>query len=300
MVNLLLIGPITRDKNIFNNKSESSIGGAVYYESYVLENLESDYTIVTALSKDDEYLLNNFPNEDRIIPVFKDETLIFINEYLNDSNRIQKSNFAEIPITLKDFKNLNIDLKDYDGILINPLLLSDVDLDLLEYLSGFDLPIFFSIQGILRDYSLNGYVKKSMPDKFGEILKYVNVLFLDEFEAEFIYGGSLDLIDTVKNLSTLGPNEVIVTENSKGSLIYNRYEKRLYDIEACPAGKISSPTGAGDTYMAAYIVKRLNKSNIYESGQFASIVSTLKLENNGPFKDSILDVLDRLLDTLGF
>ena len=52
--------------------------------------------------------------------------------------------------------------------------------------------------------------------------------------------------------------------------------------------------------MAAYIVKRLNKSNIYESGQFASIVSTLKLENNGPFKDSILDVLDRLLDTLGF
>ena len=121
MTKLLIIGPITKDVNIYNGITESAVGGAVYYESFVFENLDIDHVILTTLNMEDWNLLNDFPNKDNVLAVIKDETLVFENEYLDDSQRIQKSNFANIPITLSNFKAVNIDIDDFDAVLINPL-----------------------------------------------------------------------------------------------------------------------------------------------------------------------------------
>ena len=150
MLNFLIIGPITKDINSFANQVYTNIGGSVYYEAFVFENLNVNYTVLTTLKKDDFNLLNKFPDKSKISIVFKDETLEFKNIYITDSNRTQKSNFSNIPITKEDFIKTNINLKDYDAILINPLVNSDLDLNLLKYLSKYQIPILLSLQGILN------------------------------------------------------------------------------------------------------------------------------------------------------
>ena len=99
MLNFLIIGPITKDINSFANQVYTNIGGSVYYEAFVFENLNVNYTLLTTLKKDDFNLLNKFPDKSKISIVFKDETLEFKNIYITDSNRTQKSNFSNIPIT---------------------------------------------------------------------------------------------------------------------------------------------------------------------------------------------------------
>ncbi|OWT32841.1 hypothetical protein BGI41_05490 [Methanobrevibacter sp. 87.7] len=299
MTNLLVLGPVTIDKNIHGKIEQTSIGGAVYYQAFVFDKLGINYKILTTLSFNDKDLLNEFPDKSSIIPIYKDQTLYFTNDYLNDENRLQKSNFINNTITVNDLIENNINLDDYDGVLINPLIYTDVNINLLEYFSKNNIPIFLSIQGLLRKEDVNGYVEFNIPSNLNEILKYANLLFLDEFEANYIYP-DLDLFRTIKKITNLGPNEVIITENNKGSLLYSKFEKKLYDIEAFKPYKVNSPTGAGDTYMAAYIAKRLNKGSIYESGKFATVLTTVKIENKGPFNKSILYVLSRLLDFCGF
>ena len=49
---------------------------------------------------------------------------------------------------------------------------------------------------------------------------------------------------------------------------------------------IVDATGCGDTYMAAYISAILNNKTLIESGDFASMIASKKLENYGPYKKS--------------
>ena len=253
MTKLLIIGPITKDVNIYNGITESAVGGAVYYESFVFENLDIDHVILTTLNMEDWNLLNDFPNKDNVLAVIKDETLVFENEYLDDSQRIQKSNFANIPITLSNFKAVNIDIDDFDAVLINPLVLTDLDMDLIRYLKESDLPVFLSLQGLLREKSEGGRVRQVKPAVLDEILAYVDVLFLDVYEARFLYS-DLSIEDAARRLALMGPDEVVITQNKDGSLIYRNGEEKIYDIAPFPVKEKISPTGAGDTYMAAYVI----------------------------------------------
>ncbi|MEE0925871.1 MAG: PfkB family carbohydrate kinase [Methanobrevibacter sp.] len=291
MTKLLIIGPITKDVNIYNGITESAVGGAVYYESFVFENLNIDHVILTTLNMEDWNLLNDFPNKDNVLAVIKDETLVFENEYLDDSQRIQKSNFANIPITLSNFKAVNIDIDDFDAVLINPLVLTDLDMDLIRYLKESNLPVFLSLQGLLREKSEGGRVRQVKPAVLDEILAYVDVLFLDVYEARFLYS-DLSIEDAARRLALMGPDEVVITQNKEGSLIYRNGEDKIYDIDPFPVKEKISPTGAGDTYMAAYVIKHMEDGDVAECGDFASKVAALKLENEGPFNKTLADVLN--------
>lgn len=55
-------------------------------------------------------------------------------------------------------------------------------------------------------------------------------------------------------------------------------------IDAVKCGDIVDATGCGDTYMASYISSRLNGQSIKESGDFASLIASKKLEISGPYK----------------
>ena len=67
-------------------------------------------------------------------------------------------------------------------------------------------------------------------------------------------------------------------------------EDKFYNIEAFPPKAVVDATGCGDTYSTGYLYKRASGEGIYESGQFAAAMSTLKLEHSGPFNKTEADV----------
>ncbi|OED30302.1 carbohydrate kinase family protein [Methanosphaera sp. WGK6] len=109
-----------------------------------------------------------------------------------------------------------------------------------------------------------------------EVIDNCNILFGNEHEIEHI----LDLLDsTIDELLENGPNMIVQTLGEKGSLIYVKGEDCL-EIEPVPT-KAYDPTGAGDSYRAAFLSLYLRDNNLETCGRFASTVSSYIVETQG-------------------
>lgn len=272
---LVVIGPVTQDLIITKDNKQSKTGGAVYFQSFVFEEFFKDYLIITNCS--DASLRNDFPNPDKVKLIKKECTHYFINEYPNnDDFRIQYSNFANIPITANDLSSILPN--DIDAFIINPLNAYDFSKDVIDYLKSFDVPIFMSLQGFLRypfkkidedNYSLSLRLTPEVTDLICDI----EGLFLDESEAEILFE-NFDFKD-------FNINEIVITNGSKGSRVLADKE---YKIPAVKCDDVVDSTGCGDTYVAAYISKKLITNSILKSANFASKIAGDKLRFFGPFK----------------
>lgn len=271
------IGPVTRDLIITKDNKESKTGGAVYFQAFVFEKFYPDYLIITNCS--DDSLINDFPDKSKVKLIRKEETHYFINDYPNnDDYRIQSSNFAKIPITIRDLESLLPD--DIEAFIVNPLNAFDFPKDTIDYLKSFNVPIYISFQGFLRypykKIGDNYSIKLKLSSYVKDIIEGVEGIFLDESEALILFENN-----DFKDFNT---NEIVITNGSKGSRVISDKE---YKIEAVKNEKVIDSTGCGDTYMAAYISKKLTTKSILKSANFASKVASDKLCFSGPFKGNI-------------
>lgn len=267
---LVVIGPVTKDLIVIGDEKSIKVGGATYFQSFVFEEFYDDYLAVVNCC--DEGLIEGFPDSDKVKVILKNDTHFFINDYPNVDNRdvrIQLSNFAQIPIFPDDLDGILPD--EIDGFVLNPLNRYDFPLETIEYLKGFGVPIFMSLQGFLRvpDDEVNGnyIIKLESFAKLSAILEGVSTIFLDEAEENII---GMDY----------GVDEMVITNGSRGSRIISDSQIR---IEAVECENVVDTTGCGDTYMAAYICKKLLSKSSETAGNFASLIASQKIESFGPF-----------------
>ena len=293
MTNFLLIGPLTKDLIIEDNHERSSVGGAVFYQSFIFNSFNQDYTILTSLGEDDEDLLYEYPDKSKIKAIFYKESLTFKNNYYdnNPNHRRQSSNFVNNPILKKDIKNVLVD--KFDSFILNPLISTDIPLKTIEYLNSFNIPIHLSLQGYLRN-NINGNVELFNIDNLEDILSNITTVFLDNNEAKILFKDDLTYKDILYELSSYGPNEVIITCGDNGSIIFSKNLNKYFKIPAYIPKLIKNPTGAGDTYMASYLIKRSLTSNIEECGKFAAMASSVKISQLNHFNKNIKYVENKL------
>ena len=67
-LDLVLVGAISKDENIYAGRKESSIGGAVTYGAFSAKRSGSKVGIITKLAQEDHHLLDQFCDEQ--IPVW--------------------------------------------------------------------------------------------------------------------------------------------------------------------------------------------------------------------------------------
>ena len=275
---IITIGPVTHDLIIVKNDKQSKVGGAVYFQAFVFEEFYPNYLVITNCS--DISLINDFPNKNKVKLIKKDDTHYFINEYPNnDDERIQSSNFPNIPITKDDLSDILPE--DIDAFIINPLNAFDFPEETINYLKSFDVPIYMSLQGFLRHpfekidddtYSIS----LKLNFEIINLISNIRGLFLDEYEAKSLFENN--------NFKNFNIDEIIITNGSRGSRVLADNE---YQIQAVTCENIVDSTGCGDTYMAAYISKKLTTESILESANFASKIASDKLSFFGPFKRDI-------------
>jgi len=286
MLDVCIIGHVTRDIIRIEGKEKILPGGTAYYSSIALKSLGLNVAVVTKVSYSDKYLLNDLKKIN--IPVFlkiTPKTTIFENIYDGYLNhRLQKVTSIATPFRVEDIPDISPRIFH-----IGPLTKKDIPLEVLKLVAKRSI-VSLDVQGFLRDVIKDSVKIKDWDEKY-EALSNVDIIKANEMEARTLTGEK-DMKKAAKKLSKLGPKEVIITLGSNGSLIYSK--EKFYLIPPYPQGKVVDPTGCGDTYMAGYIYMRLKNYSSFVDfdriGNFAAAVALLKLQRYGPFRGSSKEV----------
>jgi sugar/nucleoside kinase (ribokinase family) len=278
---LLCIGNYTKDTIITPAGTKYVDGGAVRYSAHAAAKLGIKTAVVTRLAKEDSRVVDSFRQSGiDCFPVYTPHSTLMKLEY---------------PTTNPDIRTLSvaatagsITVDEVDGLqaktaVIGSSLRGEVGLDVIEALKQKGMLVAADVQGyvrVLRGETLN---YESWPE-MEKTLARVDVVKSDAVEAEFLTGES-DIRKAAQFFTDMGPREIVLTHKD-GVLIYA--DGKFTDVGFYPA-RLDGRSGRGDTCIGTYMAMRLSKPPL-EAGVWAAAVTSLKMEDLGPFDRSISDV----------
>ena len=112
------------------------------------------------------------------------------------------------------------------------------------------------------------------PEKLKSVIKVCNILFGNHYEIDRILK-TLNM--DIKELRSMGPEIIVKTYGKDGSVIYADKKIKIDSILRTPV----DPTGAGDSYRAAFLNAYLRDKDLEYCGKFASAVSSFIVEAEG-------------------
>lgn len=285
MNDICCIGHITLDKIITPKQTTYMPGGTAYYFSHGIRHLKNNqhYKLITALAPSEYASVEELRAkgvEVKVIP--SKHTVYFENSYgENSDNRTQRVLAKADPFTVESLSG-----EEARFYHLGSLLADDFPIEVLEYLSRRGT-LSVDAQGYLREVRGENVHAVDWSNK-KEMLKYINILKVNEHEAE-VLTGLTDYQQAAIQLAEWGVKEILLTLGSLGSLIYA--ENKFYKIPAYPPKEAVDATGCGDTYVMGYLYMRNKGASYQEAGCFAAALSTLKIEKSGPFSGNEDDVL---------
>lgn len=278
---VLYIGNYTKDTIVSPAGTRYVDGGAVNYAAHAAAKLGSKVAVVTSLAKEDDRVVKKFIQAGiDCYPLYSSQSTLMRLEYPTpdpDIRTLSVTGVAEA-ITAKDVQDINA-----KAAVIGSSLRGEVGLDVLGALKAKNMLMAADMQGFVR--VLRGVELKYEPwDEMPSALAYVDVVKSDAVEAEFLTGET-DIYRAARFYADMGPKEIVLTHKD-GLLIYA--DGKYHEMGFHPA-RLDGRSGRGDTCLGTYVAKRLSMDP-REAGIWAAAVTSLKMENLGPFDRSISDV----------
>jgi len=290
MFDVCVIGPVVWDRNFYGTwERKPQPGGVAYYASMTYCRLGLRTAVVTKVAANDEgALLRELrSNGVEVFNLPTKTTTTFENHYSaeNFNVRVQRVGSRAEVIRLTEFPEIRANTVHF-----GPLTPDDIELDsMVPGLSPFST-IALDAQGLVREIVDGAVVAKETVDH-GHWLRFVDVLKVDTQEL-LIYAGSASPSIAVRELLARGVDELVVTEGSQGSTVFRDGDS--FRIDAVRPRRSVDVTGCGDTFLAAYMAKRMTSEDIEECGGFGSAAASINLDSAGPFKGAETDVLRKL------
>lgn len=283
-----VIGHVARDINTIRGVEHApSPGGAAYYSTMVYCRLGMRAAVVTKVAVEDEPLLREL--QDAGVAVFNlpsEATTTFRNVYplSNPDVRVQRVDARAGPIAAAALPDLRARIWQ-----IGPLTKSDVDLAMIGRCAELGGLVGMDVQGLTREV-VDGQVRASGPATHMDDLRDLDVLKADEEEI-LTYTGAESVEAAVALVRAAGVREVLVTHGSEGAVIYGGSSPIA--IAAIPPRRTVDATGCGDTYLAAYLARRITSDDLGECGAFAAVAAAINLESFGAFCGSVAEIAKR-------
>jgi sugar/nucleoside kinase (ribokinase family) len=172
---------------------------------------------------------------------------------------------------------------DARAAVIGTSLRGEVGLDVIRSLKAKGMRVALDVQGFVR--VLRGAELRYEPwDEMAATLALVDIVKSDAVEAEFLTGET-DICRAAQTYAEMGPKEVVLTHRD-GLLVYAG--GKMHDMAFYPA-RLDGRSGRGDTCVGTYAFKRLTLDPL-QAGIWAAAVTSLKMEDLGPFNRPVSEV----------
>jgi sugar/nucleoside kinase (ribokinase family) len=278
---VLYIGNYTKDTIISPAGTKYVDGGAVNYAAHAAERLGAQVAVVIHLAREDDRVVQKFTAAGiDCFPIYTPFSTLMRLEYPTTDPDIRNLSVTAIAgsITTAEVENLNA-----RTAVIGTSLRGEVGLDVIQTLKAKNIPVAADMQGFVRVLRGAELKYEAWPE-MAATLAHVDVVKSDAVEAEFLTGET-DIFKAAKFFADMGPKEIVLTHRD-GLLIYA--DGRTHEMGFFPA-RLDGRSGRGDTCLGTYMLKRLSLEP-REAGIWAAAVTSLKMENLGPFNRPISEV----------
>jgi len=278
---VLYIGNYTKDTIISPAGVKYVDGGAVNYAAHAAAKLGFNVAVITRLAKEDDHVVEKLVQAGiDCYPTYTPQSTLMKLEYPTSDPDIRTLSVSATAgaVTAGDVESF-----DARAAVIGSSLRGEVGMDVIEKLKAKKMLVAADMQGFVR--VLRGVELKYEPwDEMRSTLAQVDVVKSDAVEAEFLTGEK-DIFKAASFYAEMGPREIVLTHKD-GVLILADGE--FHEMGFYPA-RLDGRSGRGDTCVGTYVAKRLSLPP-REAGMWAAAVTSLKMENLGPFDRSINEV----------
>ena len=278
---VICIGNYTKDTIVSPAGITYVDGGAVNYSAHASARMGAKVAVVTHLASEDERVVEKFTQSGiDCLPKYTPHSTCMRLEYPTTNPDIRTLSVTSVADSIVASEVENIHAR---SAIIGSSLRGEVGLDVIHVLREKNMLVAADVQGYVR--VLRGQELTYEPwDEMTGTLAYLDVLKTDAVEAEYLTGES-DIYEAAKAFAKMGPEEIVLT-HKEGVLVYA--EGKFYDRHFYPQN-MSGRSGRGDTCIGAYVSVRLSKSPA-EASIWAVAVTSLKMENPGPFTRTLAEV----------
>ncbi|MCB0063069.1 MAG: hypothetical protein KDE19_13180 [Caldilineaceae bacterium] len=266
-IDLLLIGHITRDLTTEDPEGPYRLGGTVSFAALTALRLGRKPTILTAAAADLD--LTELPDTIDLHILPSPTTTTFANIY-TPSGRVQHCYTPACPIAATDVPPY---LQAPKAVLLGPLV-GEIAPDVASLFRDPTLTAAVP-QGWMRQWDATGKVSSQPWESAEAILPHLDVLVLSLEDID----NDLSRLERFTEIVPL----VALTEYREGSTIYRRElngEVSTIKIPPRPAHEVD-PTGAGDTFATAFVIRLQETGDPIQSARFANVTASFGVEKEG-------------------
>jgi len=284
-VDVLCIGHIDKGIIVVEGNRTDATGGAIHYGGMVLRKLGLKIAVLTRVAKQDLGLLDELEAAGaEIYPVITEETTA-VENVIPDRNSDQRTcyllGFAGM------FRVEDIPAVDARVYYVGTIVPGEIDLAFLNEIAAHG-PLAVEAQGFLRK-DVNGELVSDRWEQAREILPLIHYLKVDNREAATVTGET-DRYKAAKILRDWGAKEVVLT-HQQGVMV--QIDDEVVEAPFHPRS-LAGRTGRGDSCFSSYFGRRLLGDSPAQAVQFAAALTTLKLEEPGPFRGDLSDVVEMM------
>jgi sugar/nucleoside kinase (ribokinase family) len=262
-IQFLSVGHFTHD--VVGN--ELILGGAAAYSSATAKKLGLLTGVVSAVGKD---FLHYNKFKDTPLAIAKQSngelskyTTTFENIYRNG---VRRQLIKGVSTTIRS-EHIPDEWRDTSIVYLCPVA-NEIEPSVVH---GFNNSIIgASPQGWMRRWDTQGHVYPKKWEDASIVLPYINALIMSEEDISPFP----EVVDEYAELVEI----MIITTGEKGSTLYHKGKKRDF-----PAYKtnVLDPTGAGDVFATAFLVKLQQTKDPYEASIFANCTASFIVEKRG-------------------
>ncbi len=238
-----------------------TVGGTTTYSSITARNLGRRPGIVTRLAPDFVWPMSLHDVAAHRIPSAK--TTTFHNTY-HDGHRVQY--LLSIADSLQP-EDIPLAWRKTPIVHLGPL---NRELDPRFATLFPDSLVGVTPQGWLRQWDEAGRVRMRPWQEASQILPHVDVLVLSEEDLN----GNAALMDEYVRLTRIA----VMTQGARGCVVFTQGTAR--QVPGFPVAEVD-PTGAGDVFAAAYLIRLQETQDPYESARFANATASFCVQALG-------------------
>ena len=289
-LDLVFFGHFAIDRISDKDEDRVALGGGVTYGPSTAKAFDSrkEIGIVSVIGNDFKPKYNEFLKEIGVdirgVRQLESSTTSFKLTYNGKRNIILRAKAPDL-----EFSQIPKDYFSGKAFMLNPIC-NEIHFEFVRLLNArVEGIIGLDVQGFIRSLDSEGYLSERNSQESIDLVYRI----IDELDERLIFKASVDEAtiitgksDPFKSIDELCRNDaiIIITRGKYGSLILQKNHK-VIEIPAFQPNQIQDPTGAGDAYMASFLLEYSDseKRDLKHSGIVASAAVSFLLEEKGPW-----------------